>query len=214
MRDTDDLDVQLAWATWEPDPGVPDGAPPADAMAPTAQWRCQVPLGELAALTERDVAVWRLDQVHAGWTRVSRQQRARPGEVLLVAAKDGGYDLSTGFDPAVRGPVPGCPVLAPVRPSHRHQDAYRDDWPASVGSTAGSLEQHSTDTRAQAEALLGSRASHLRRDRRCCVAAAYAHDVGKCHKIWQDALCDLARTSAGRRSVLGGPGRSRGRLGG
>jgi CRISPR-associated endonuclease/helicase Cas3 len=204
VRDADDLDVQLAWATWEPDPGVPGGAPPADAMAPPAQWRCQVPLGELAALTERDVAVWRLDQVHAGWTRVSQPQRARPGEVLLVAAKDGGYDLSTGFDPAVLVPVPGCPVLAPqADPAAGIEDAYRDDS-ASVGQLDGwvSLEQHSTETRAQAKALLKVLAPAISgATADAAVAAAYAHDVGKCHKIWQDALCDLAPDE--RRAEIG-----------
>ena len=32
VRDADDLDVQLAWATWEPE--ADDGRPPADAKAP------------------------------------------------------------------------------------------------------------------------------------------------------------------------------------
>ena len=195
VRDADDLDVQLAWATWEPDPDAKDGAPPAEAKAPPDQWRCRVPLGELDALMKRGVAVWRLDQAVGGWTRVSRQQRARPGEVLLAAAKDGGYGVVAGFDPGVKEPVPGCPpLIAEADPAAGTEDAYRDDS-ASVGQERGwvSLEQHSTETRAQAGALVavlkptipGAAAD-------ATVAAAYAHDVGKSHKIWQDALCALA----------------------
>jgi len=59
----------------------------------------------------KTVKVWRLDQVPGRWTRVSPQARARPGEVLLISAADGGYDPQTGFDPPARGPVPGCPSL-------------------------------------------------------------------------------------------------------
>ena len=37
VRDADDLDVQLAWATWTPTAHVRHGRPPADAKAPAAR---------------------------------------------------------------------------------------------------------------------------------------------------------------------------------
>ena len=43
VRDADDLDAQLAWATWEPEDGS-TARPPADGKAPSAEWRCRVPL--------------------------------------------------------------------------------------------------------------------------------------------------------------------------
>ncbi len=56
-----------------------------------------------------------------------------------------------------------------------------------------SLRQHSEETRHQAAALvaailpgLGDAAT------RAVVSAAYLHDIGKSHKVWQDALCALA----------------------
>ena len=45
VRDADDLDVQLAWATWARRRGSDGGgAPPADTKAPSAEYRCRVPL--------------------------------------------------------------------------------------------------------------------------------------------------------------------------
>ena len=98
MRDTDDLDAALAWETWTPEPDARDGRPPADAKAPPTHWRCRVPLGELAVLARR-ATVWRLDHALGRWTRVDPggPGRARPGEVLVAAAADGGYDPETGL---------------------------------------------------------------------------------------------------------------------
>lgn len=117
IRDCDELDAQLIWASWTPElvDGRPasDGRPPSDARAPASEWRCRAPLGEVAALAKR-VPVWRIDQALGRWTRVTPQDRARPGEVLLVAAGDGGYDPATGLDPSGKRPVAGCPSLDPV----------------------------------------------------------------------------------------------------
>jgi hypothetical protein len=143
---------------------------------------------------KQDVAVWRLDQVRGGWTRVSRQRRARPGEVLVVEAKDGGYDVEVGLDPGVKALVPSCPELArQVDPAMGAEDAYRDDSASVAQQRWVSLEQHSADAREQAKALVEVLAPRI--PNTACdsaVAAAYAHDVGKSHKIWQDALCELA----------------------
>ncbi|MGH3218437.1 MAG: type I-G CRISPR-associated helicase/endonuclease Cas3g [Streptosporangiaceae bacterium] len=192
VRDADDLDVQLAWAGWEPE--ADDGRPPADAKAPPVEFRCRVPVRQVNALI-RDVPLWRLDQVAGRWTRVQPSARARPGEVLLIAAADGKYDPDLGFDPAARGPVPVSPSLTSAAdPAAGTEDAYRADS-ASVAQQRGwiSLDQHSRETRDQAAALVSALAPGLSPDAaRTAVTAAYLHDVGKAHKIWQDALCDLA----------------------
>ena len=192
VRDADDLDVQLAWAAWEPE--AVDGRPPADAMAPPAQYRCRVPVGQVNALA-RDVPVWRFDQVVGRWTRVYRQAGARPGEVLLISAAGGGYDPELGFNPVARSPVPGSPDLIMIGdPATGAEDTYGADS-ASVAQQRGwmSLEQHSTETRDQAAALLSVTGPALPDGAaQAAVTAAYVHDAGKAHKIWQDALCALA----------------------
>ena len=192
VRDADDLDVQLAWATWEPE--AEDGRPAADAKAPSAQYRCRVPVGRVNALI-RDVPLWRLDQVAGRWARVHPSARARPGEVLLISSADGKYDPEVGFDPAARGPVPESPRLVTAAdPATGTEDTYRADS-ASVEQQRGwiSLEQHSTEARDQADAMLSALQPDLPEDAaRTAVTAAYLHDIGKAHKIWQDALCSLA----------------------
>jgi CRISPR-associated endonuclease/helicase Cas3 len=203
VRDTDDLDVQLAWAVWES--GTQDGAPPAEAKAPTAQWRCRVPLGGtvpprgLGALLKQEIPVWRLDQAAGRWTRVTRQQRARPGEVLLVAAADGGYDPVSGFDPAARGSVLDSPVLdspelaAELDVATGTEDAFGADSASVAQQDWMTLQQHSDETRDQAAALLAALTPDLSDGTASTVVtAAYLHDAGKAHKIWQDALCDMA----------------------
>jgi CRISPR-associated endonuclease/helicase Cas3 len=207
VRDADDSDVQLAWATWVSEPEARDGRPPADAKAPPAEWRCRVPLRDLASLATR-AAVWRFDQVAGRWARVGAagESRARPGEVLVVAAADGGYDPETGFDPAVRAPVP-APVIGivPAEESVRGtedgvaqvaagtEEAFDADS-ASVAQRAWvPLRQHSEETREQAGALVAVlRPDLLAVVAEAVVAAAYLHDVGKAHPTWQDALCRLA----------------------
>jgi CRISPR-associated endonuclease/helicase Cas3 len=194
VRDSDDLDVQLAWATWPPDD--PTGAPPAEAKAPLEKWRCRVPLGPrgLDALTRRGAAVWRMDQALGRWVRLRPPGRARPGEVLVVAAADGGYHPESGFDPAARDLVPDSPVLElTADPATGAEDAFRDDSLSVDQRGWVSLDQHSEDTREQAIALLEAMTPDLPAGAsQAVVAAAYAHDAGKAHRIWQDALCRMA----------------------
>jgi CRISPR-associated endonuclease/helicase Cas3 len=213
VRDADDLDVQLAWAEWTP--ADESGRPPADAKAPESRWRCRVPLGELRQLVKR-AAVWRFGQ-GAGhgsgqWTKVSNRQPARPGEVLLASASAGGYRPDTGFDPTARGAVPDCPSLDPVPdprtgtdPASGAEDAYQQDDASVAQRDWLPLDQHSDDVRAQGRALLTVIAPTLPAGiADAVVTAAYAHDAGKAHQLWQDALCALAppeqrdRIDAGR----------------
>jgi CRISPR-associated endonuclease/helicase Cas3 len=196
VRDTDDLDVQLAWATWTSDtkdgrPSAEQGVPP----APPAEFRCRVPLHKLSEFQKKEgVTIWRLDQVLGRWTRVDSRARARPGEVLLVSADSGGYDPELGFDPAARGPVPSSPALGTTAdPATGAEDVYRADS-ASVEQPAWvSLERHSQEARDQASKLLSALEPELPPGAGAsAVTAAYVHDVGKAHEVWQNALCELA----------------------
>ncbi|MFI2663399.1 CRISPR-associated helicase/endonuclease Cas3 [Micromonospora carbonacea] len=197
VRDADDLDVQVAWADWTPVDAT--GRPAPQAKAPEARWRCRVPLGELRALAKR-TAVWRFTQAVGQWTRVSDRQPARPGEVLVVAASAGGYDPESGFDPSARKPVPGCPSLDPtlevasvLEQASGAEEAFRQDDASVAQGRWLSLERHSVDVRDHVEALIAAIGLVLPGPvLRAVAVAAYAHDVGKAHPTWQDALCALA----------------------
>lgn len=192
IRDTDDMDAQLAWATWSPEPDTTDGRPPADAKSPAAEHRCRVRLSQVNALAKA-IPVWRLDQLLNRWTRVSAQARARPGEVLVVSATDGGYDPDTGFDPSAKGPVAGCPQLRTAAdPPSGTEEAYSSDSSNVQQKDWLSLNQHSEDVRDQAAQLLTILNPALPNGvAPSATLAAYLHDVGKAHEIWQDALCSL-----------------------
>lgn len=104
-------------------------------------------------------------------------ERARPYEVLLVHDDSG---------PELLRPSEGAGAAAEKRP-----------WQ--------SLDDHSEQTRDQAEALLRVLSPDLPPGAaRSAVVAAYLHDAGKAHETWQDALCalappeDAARIAAGR----------------
>ncbi|HET9970980.1 MAG TPA: CRISPR-associated helicase Cas3' [Streptosporangiaceae bacterium] len=204
VRDADDLDAQLAWAAWTA--GTDDGAPPEDAKSPSAEYRCRVPVPKVNEFA-RSKTVWRLDQVLGKWTRVNLQSRARPGEVLVVNAADGGYDPVTGFDPAAPGPVPGCLALgARAEPADGTEDRYAADSASVRQRKWISLDQHSQETRDQARELLDVLRPTLPDDAaRSAVTAAYLHDAGKAHEIWQDALCDLAQPNEKDRINAGRP---------
>jgi|1186.fasta_scaffold01511_2 CRISPR-associated endonuclease/helicase Cas3 len=187
VRDAEDLDAQVAWATWTAEPA--DGAPPAEAWAPGADFRCPVPLGQVRALA-RHIPVWWLDQALGRWTMLTPQDAVEPGEVLLVSAADGGYDPVTGFDPAARGPVTGSPLIDPV--AGTEDPVLVDPWSAARPGWVP-LDRHSEDTRDHAAALLSVIAPELPYGAaRSAVTAAYLHDLGKAHRIWQDALCGVA----------------------
>ena len=167
--------------------------------------------------------MWRLDQALGRWTRVDPggPDRARPGEVLLVAAADGGYDPETGFDPAVRRTVPDCPVIGAApgpRPLRRGDGKRGRGGGRDGGRVRGRLgERHATGLGVACSGTARRPASRRGRCWRCCdpglpagaaataVTAAYLHDAGKAHPIWQDALCELAPAERADEITAGRP---------
>ena len=210
VRDAEDLDVQLAWARWDP---VDDhGRPPDRAKPPEARYRCRVPIGDVRTLA-RSKAIWRFEQGEGVWSRVSEAAPPRPGEVLVMAASDGGYAPEVGFDPLVKAAVADAPDL-PLRPDRTvgadptagTEDAYRQDETSVAQREWISLQQHSDDTRVEAAALLAALQVDLPAAlAEAVVTAAYVHDVGKSHPMWQDALCRLAPEDERERIEAGRP---------
>jgi CRISPR-associated endonuclease/helicase Cas3 len=221
VRDAEERDAEVAWATWTP---AGNGAPDPEVRAPAAEYRCRVPLGDVARLA-KDRGVWRFDQVAGRWTRITApgQTRARPGEALLVNAAHGGYSLETGFDLSARGPVADCPELLTTAELAAIiagvEDAYAADSASVEQRQWMSVDQHSRETRDQAQALLDVLSSSLSPDLpagvvESTVIAAYLHDAGKAHRIWQDALCALAAPEERDRIEAGRPWAKSGGKGG
>ena len=211
VRDAGDLDAEVAWATWTPGEG---GAPDPEIKFPPAEYRCRVALGDVATLAS-DRPVWRLDHASWEWVPITApgQPGARPGEVLLVSAADGGYTPETGFDLTATGAVEGSPALrtaaelAEILAGEEAADAAADADAASVGQRRWqSLDEHSARTRAQAAALLKAIKPLIPNGPSASVpVAAYLHDAGKAHEIWQDALCALAADEEKEEIAAGRP---------
>jgi CRISPR-associated endonuclease/helicase Cas3 len=232
VRDADDLDAEVAWAIWTP--GEND-APDPEIRYPAAEYRCRVSIGDAVKLA-KDRKVWRFNQVSGAWTTVTQQSqsRPRPGEVLLVSAADGGYDPETGFDPSARGPVLDSPeLLTPAELTERAaaqaaaqadlaevvagaEDAYAADTASVAPRKWQLLDEHSSQVRDQAAALLAAMAPPgiSIEAARSAIVAGYLHDAGKAHEIWQDAICDLAEDEEKAEIAAGRPWAKSGGKGG
>ncbi len=217
LRDAEDLDAEVAWATWTPGAA---GAPDPEVRLPLAEHRCRIGLAEALRLAEGR-AVWRFDRDAGAWTPVTGHppSRLRPGELLLVNAADGGYDTETGLDPLARALVPDSPVLltpdeqapppAGAAPGPAAGEGTEGDpGPASAAPRRWqSLDEHSEQVRDQVAALLAAIAPPglPSAAARSAVIAGWLHDVGKAHPIWQDALCALAEADERDKITAGRP---------
>ena len=217
VRDADDLDVDVAWATWT---AGEDGGPDPEVRYPAAEFRCRVPIGAAVTLAASR-PVWRLDRVAGQWRRAGDDPRwrPRPVELLLIDAADGGYDPETGFDPSSRAPVPGSPeLLTPDEIAERV--AAEAAALAAAADAAGlaavtgdaaprswqSLDEHSERVRDQAAALLAVLGPAISAEAgQAAIVAGYLHDAGKAHPSWQDALCALADESQADAIAAGRP---------
>jgi CRISPR-associated endonuclease/helicase Cas3 len=224
VRDTEDLDAEVAWATWTQGE---DGAPDPEVRHPAPEYRCRVPIGDAVEFA-KNRTVWRFDNAADRWIALAQQalSRPRPEELLLVNAADGGYDPELGFAPGLRDPVADSPEL--LTPAEL---AAREAGVVAVAAHIAprrwqTLNEHSERVRDQAAALLAVLASSLPPEAAAAaVAAGYLHDLGKAHPIWQDALCAVAddadadavsagrpwaksgeTTKSGRLEFAGGPG--------
>jgi CRISPR-associated endonuclease/helicase Cas3 len=208
VRDTEDLDVEVAWATWAP---AEDGAPNPEVRQPAPEYRCRVPIGDVVDFAKHR-AVWRFDRSADRWIPLTQQalSRPRPEELLLVNAADGGYDPEIGFAPRRREAVADSPeLLTPEQAAERaaavkaaelaagetgELDAETAAAPLDIAPRRWqSLDEHSAQVRDQAAALLAALAPSIPPEAaEAAVVAGYLHDVGKAHATWQDALCALA----------------------
>lgn len=182
IRESDDLDVFLAWADWS------GPRPPSDLRLPAHEARCAVSIAAVREYQKAGAILWRRDPRLATWTTAGP---IRPGEMLLAHVGAGGYDPTTGFDVKTTGPVPA--IGAPPAPAG---DAGSEVANSTDGLVDGcdswiSLDQHLRETEEEALAIVETLAlpAELAAD---VVLAARLHDVGKAHPTWQDALVATA----------------------
>lgn len=199
IRDADELDASVAWRDFTGRPGFRGGT-----QLPTRDERCPCPLSQVEALTkDQNRHVWRYDPEEDHWVEVGKQGvRARPGEVLIIAAAQGGYDPLVGLDIRSTSRVPVLAQVGPGNPSIEATSGEATDDPQADEGAVGqlswlSLEQHLAETHRQASALVRTIAPTLPIESTdTAVEAARLHDVGKAFPPWQAALRGLADVAA------------------
>lgn len=184
VRDADDADVLLFWRDFGKDPNVPTQPPP------SRNELCRASIGKdavpaLLAKLEADQA-WRWDPLLRRWQRHGKNDRLRPGLLLMLSAEAGGYQADLGFAADVRARVE--PLIANDR-SGDEPEAYDGD-PRSLLQRAIPLARHLADVEAEARALCSAWSAA---DADVVAQAARWHDLGKAHEAFDTMLREAHR---------------------
>lgn len=186
LRESDDLDVQVAW--WDIDGDGPDP----HHQAPGPHERCAVPIGQARkALATKDRPAWHFDHLQErGWVR-SIARDIRPGRVFVAQAASGGYSAELGWKPSLEGDVPEIES----GPGNREAESLGDD-PLTKSRTWVSLFEHlehvEEAVRSQAERF---RPPGISQDAiEAAIVAGRFHDIGKAHDVFQQSCARTAVT--------------------
>lgn len=189
VRDAADTDVRLFWRELPQKKGELDEALVNVEKADRGEL-CPASMGAMNDWLKKDGVrnrVFRFDILASDGTRrwsslAGRDvRRIKPGDVLMVAADIGGYDIELGFDPALKESVPVVRVQGLL--DGEREEGQADD-PASVKAKAVGLAEHLIHVRDAATALC-DRVGLDEPYRAAVIRAAAWHDVGKTHEQFQ-----------------------------
>jgi len=188
IRDDADVDVHVFWRRW------PGDEPPPEEPEPHPDELCPVPAGEVRGVLQRAgrraraLAAWTWDHLQRRWRRLDATD-LRPGMVVLFPADAGLYDPERGWDGDARGPVPPLgPVGSQIPP-----EGVGDEPPEEVAGAWVRLEDHLTHVRNRLAGILHALPGLPAWQAEALRAAALWHDVGKAHRVFQEALQEVAR---------------------
>ena len=165
IRSEQDCDVLLAWRS--SGPVTKDDAPGRDEL-------CSAPIHEVKTFIQKKNA-WTWNALAGEWTGASAEN-LRPGVVLVLLAKDGGYDVTRGLDLKSGKPVTPVPLAAVPEKGY-------DADPRTFLHYNQTLIAHSREVQAMMQGLLD--ALRLPEHREELLMAALHHDWGKAHPVFQ-----------------------------
>ena len=186
IRDTADLDVQVFWRA---DLG-------SDSAPATREEICRASLSQLKRYLEHrkdGAAAWVRDTLAGRWVPL-RGGRARPGLVLMLDARLGGYDPILGFVAEAKKPV--AVISSFVAAEDESFDAdwrSRQDKPVELVRHLRDVEQ---TVRAMADALEMSPS-----DTEASARAGRWHDLGKAHDVFRATMTTCEDMDAQRHKL-------------
>lgn len=198
IRDADDLDVQLFWRDLAQ--GVDDQP------QPTREELCRASLGQAKALIDRirkqELRAYRWDSLDGKWRPF--HGNIRPGLVLMLDVKAGGYSERFGLMASLTKPVSSVAADMVVGSS----ETLGDDWRSRLARNV-ELTHHLGDVEAAAARLCQSLGGI--EEVTAVLRASRWHDVGKSHPIFQATMYDCALAEASDKTPLlaKSPSRSR-----
>ncbi len=169
IRESEDQDVQVFWRN------IPEGAPGEKEPAPSRDELCSVSVSDLKAL--KDVEMWRWDHLGKRW---GRQYSISPGMVLMLPISTGCYSPEVGWS----GKKLDVPY--PLESTSGAEESNDDDKYSSIGWQT--LQEHTDAVIAEIKNIL-AQCSFLNNGlEEALMLAARWHDVGKVHKVFQQAM--------------------------
>jgi len=190
IRNSDDLDVQVAWREWD---GAPKNDPPNDMPALHRDELVSVSISQFSKFVEKTRPAFRWDSLGKKWERMLG--RVPPGSMVLLSADAGGYDLDLGWLRGRKGRV------EPVVAQELAQDFDEAERLSYGSSSFVTLRQHATETKEKMDELQFPKSWELPIS--TLSRAARWHDVGKSHRSFQDMICSALVDEDPRRQ--GGP---------
>jgi CRISPR-associated endonuclease/helicase Cas3 len=189
IRDADDLDVQVFWR--ELATGA-EGQP-----QPLREELCRASLGQAKALIDRirkqEMRAYRWDSLDGQWKPFSGN--ARPGIIIMLDAKAGGYSERFGLMPSL---IKAVNTVATAK-LENSSETYGDDW-RSRRADKVDLAAHLVDAENAVELLckaLGGVEEHA-----AILRAARWHDIGKSHAVFQATMHDCPLAEAPTKTPL------------
>ncbi len=208
IRSGDERDLSVFWRE------ITGTEPPPPELQPDGTELCSVPFllaqewlcGNTQSLA-KGRAAWVWDYLDREW-QVLRRKDLRPGQVVLVSSRVGGYDPALGFGLEHRGPVPVLSEAAASKDLPTNAQAVdavaeeSEELSLHEWKTIGTHGREVRDELVRIVSALGLSADLTR----ILELAGLLHDYGKSHPAFQGSIRDDSRP--GRQDLAKAPRRA------
>ncbi len=177
IRDSEDRDVLVYWREWE------GNKPPEDHKGPLKEELCQVPIADFKDfLKNKREQTWLWDYLEGKWINPNFNN-IHPGQTFLISPEAGGYGLKIGWSKDCKDRVP---QLFSETPANSNDSTDKD--PGVASQEWETIAKHAGNILKQMEKLLSNLEPIAWEYANILENAAYYHDIGKAHEVFQEAI--------------------------